>query len=553
MSIGNLVNGSGTGANGLIDDLRIYNTALSAAQVQSIYAAQGMPSRGVQIRAAQPFLLGNATILYGGAPSGNTAFYCTGPYATSSNCMNLGTSTLANFNYNSSNMFCEFWWYTSNASLTNLNTPISLGVFTTTSTSYRIQVRLNSGFALQFSTSVANTTPLTTRTWYHFAFSVDSTNKVLYPFVNGYGGVSTSYTGTLSYNASHSLVIGYSNALASNYYYDQYIRDLRVIQGGVVPTTNFTPESATWAYGAVPSYVSGGTNVLGLAAQYMTPTPMSGTPLFSQLSASAVASSVGAFSLRAINGTTAKAVQVKRQSDNVTQDFWADRLGNLLTAPITGTPISTWLAGSTGNVVTWYDQSGAGQHMTQTTASLQPTINLTTSPASIVFTGNGQTSGQYFQNTIPFTFNFGTNYQYSIRAVVNNTVGGCLMSKGTSGITWTTNGQKKWWLGTLNGGETTTGGYPNLVGFGEGYVRGQSAITSSKSSFTWASSAFSSVTLYENASSVTVNYNRASAKTDAGSYLYIGAGGQASYYNGNVYEIEIFSSTLGAADVTIMG
>jgi hypothetical protein len=46
MSIGNLVNGSGTGPNGSIDDLRIFDRALTSAQVQSIYNQQGMPGRG---------------------------------------------------------------------------------------------------------------------------------------------------------------------------------------------------------------------------------------------------------------------------------------------------------------------------------------------------------------------------------------------------------------------------------------------------------------------------------------------------------------------------
>lgn len=36
----------GDAFNGEVDDLRIYNTALTAAQVQSIYNQQGMPGRG---------------------------------------------------------------------------------------------------------------------------------------------------------------------------------------------------------------------------------------------------------------------------------------------------------------------------------------------------------------------------------------------------------------------------------------------------------------------------------------------------------------------------
>ena len=271
-SIAALAGGSGNNINAEYDDFRIYNTALSATQVQTIYNAQGMPSQVTQVRAAQPLLLGNATILYGGAPTGNTALTCSGSYATGTNFLNLGTSSPVNFNFNNSNLFIEVWWYTSNTAAGNLNTAISLGSLTTTQLSYRLGVRLGTGFGVNnLSIGVANTLPLTTQTWYHFAFSADSTNKIWYAFVNGYGSTPTSYTGTVFYEPSHTVAVGYSNALALNYYYDQTIRDVRVIRGGIVPTATFTPEAAPWAYGSVPSYVTGGTNVLGLAAQYMTP------------------------------------------------------------------------------------------------------------------------------------------------------------------------------------------------------------------------------------------------------------------------------------------
>jgi hypothetical protein len=239
---------------------------------------------------------------------------------------------------------------------------------------------------------------------------------------------------------------------------------------------------------------------------------------------------------------------------NAAQDFYADRLGNLLTAPVTGQTLARWLAGGTGYVTTWYDQSGAGNHMAQSTASLQPIISLATSPPSILFTGNGTTSGQYFQNTIPFTFNFGTNYQYTIRAVVNNTVGGVLVYKGKQGAPWNGNGEKAWYLGPSSL-TSTSGNYPDLVGFAEGWVITSTPITSSKTSVTWASSSFSSVAVYENASSVTPSYTRASQLSDASNYLYFGitTASGVPYYNGNIYEIEIFSTPLSASDVTIMG
>jgi hypothetical protein len=235
-------------------------------------------------------------------------------------------------------------------------------------------------------------------------------------------------------------------------------------------------------------------------------------------------------------------------------DFYADDRGNLLTAPVTGTTLQNWLGGATGYVTTWYDQSGAGQHMAQSTASLQPIISLATSPPSILFTGNGTTSGQYFQNTIPFTFNFGTNYQYTVRAVVNNTVGGVLVYKGKQGAPWNGVGEKAWYLGPSSY-TSTSGNYPDLVGFAEGWVITSTPITSSKTSVTWASSSFSSVAVYENASSVTPTYNRASQLSDASNYLYFGitTASGVPYYNGNIYEIEIFSTPLSASDVTIMG
>jgi hypothetical protein len=123
-------------------------------------------------------------------------------------------------------------------------------------------------------------------------------------------------------------------------------------------------------------------------------TTLIGTPLFSQLSTSATSSAVGAFSLRAVNGTspsgTVRAVQVRRSSDSATQDFYADRLGNLLTAPVTGQTIGNWLGSATGNVTIWYDQSGKGNHATQGTAANQPVIQRATKGPgySAVFSGS---------------------------------------------------------------------------------------------------------------------------------------------------------------------
>ena len=88
-------------------------------------------------------------------------------------------------------------------------------------------------------------------------------------------------------------------------------------------------------------------------------------------------------------------------------DFYADRLGNLLTAPVVGQSLANWLGGATGYVTTWYDQSGAGNHATQATAANQPVIQKATKGAGYSCLFSGAQSFSYgttstFANT-PFS------------------------------------------------------------------------------------------------------------------------------------------------------
>ena len=112
---------------------------------------------------------------------------------------------------------------------------------------------------------------------------------------------------------------------------------------------------------------------------------------------------LSAFSLRAINGTAVRAVRVLRKSDNAQQDFWADRLGNLLTAPITGQPLQNWLGGSASNILTWYDQSGNGRDATGTQATIVRTSNVNQQWAINPANGGLSLSGGAFLNGTDFT------------------------------------------------------------------------------------------------------------------------------------------------------
>jgi hypothetical protein len=106
--------------------------------------------------------------------------------------------------------------------------------------------------------------------WYHVAMSVVTGNPgYIYLFVNGVlqnsGGTSVggipryTLTSTFWIGSPGNTVWGPSNVS---------IQDLRIVSGGTVPTTSFTPGSAPFGL-ASPTYVSNmGTTVLSLATQY---------------------------------------------------------------------------------------------------------------------------------------------------------------------------------------------------------------------------------------------------------------------------------------------
>ena len=234
-------------------------------------------------------------------------------------------------------------------------------------------------------------------------------------------------------------------------------------------------------------------------------------------------------------------------------DFYADRLGNLLTAPVTGQTLSSWLGGATGYVATWYDQSGKGNHATQATAANQPVINLTTNPYSL--TGGGWV-------TIPtFSFNFGNGAGYSLRMVVGNTVGGCVVYKGTTAFGWALD-YKHWSFGPGGGStsETANGLFPYAVGYAENWTYSGTAITTAKTSVTYVAinNTQNATTMYINASQVGLSgsYTKQTLGSDPQPAFVIGNGGVSggtAPFNGNIYEVIVFSTPLSANDVTIMG
>jgi hypothetical protein len=87
-------------------------------------------------------------------------------------------------------------------------------------------------------------------------------------------------------------------------------------------------------------------------------------------------------------------IKVRRGSDNAVLDFYATTLGTISTGRMgTGTTLSSWLAGATGYLQQWYDQSGRGKHVVQNTAGAQPPIILQGTEYGIHLSGTYQMQG----------------------------------------------------------------------------------------------------------------------------------------------------------------
>jgi hypothetical protein len=214
-----------------------------------------------------PQLQGSA-VLVTNAPTSNTAVSFPG---TTGSYMTLGPNTPTNFDTNSSNLFVEMWMNaTSLTPACRLYGRAALVTSAAANVNYNLRFDTTGLLGLTNGT-VVTTAPgtITTGTWNHVAFSITTAGLVTV-FLNGQAGTPT--TVTISYNSTYSTFIG---AMFSAYF-NGYIRDIRVVQGGVVPTTSFTPEGAPFSYNNLPICVTGsGSTVFTLLNQFI-PAPVVG-------------------------------------------------------------------------------------------------------------------------------------------------------------------------------------------------------------------------------------------------------------------------------------
>ncbi len=151
-----------------------------------------------------------------------------------------------------------------------------------------------------------------------------------------------------------------------------------------------------------------------------------------EISSTARSNLRGAYALfRLSDSYTGPVVRIRRSTDSVTSDFYADVTGQLGYAPNgTGQTLSSWLGAGTGYVVTWYDQSGNGRDATQATTSAQPIINTTSRLIDF------QNSSAQFLNMPSGTIPVGTlNAPYTLvvkHGTINNTTNGGFLGSGAN-------------------------------------------------------------------------------------------------------------------------
>ena len=372
-SIAALAGGSGNNINAEYDDFRIFDRALTSIQVNDIYNQQGVPGRADQVKTASAYAVSDLspsplTLSTYGSATSNTNSPFGGTEGSIEN-LNYGipsSVSKTNFSFWGSNCFIEFWMYLSG---TNSGNPRIIERGNYPNSEYSVYMNASSGgYYLKFSygSNFPFAFQFVPGTWNHFSFSYNYVTQTLYGSING-SVASGGTTAGITYNSGSSV-----NLYPSGGGYVIDISNLRVVTGAATLPyiSNFTVPTAP-----LSNYPTGTTALLLRAVS--PGIRLTGAPLFNQLSPSATSSAVGAFSLRAVNGVSTRAVNVRNGTTSATQDFYADERGNLLTAPVVGTTLQNWLGGATGYVTTWYDQSGRGNHMSCSSIGLQPKIDTT--------------------------------------------------------------------------------------------------------------------------------------------------------------------------------
>lgn len=126
------------------------------------------------------------------------------------------------------------------------------------------------------------------------------------------------------------------------------------------------------------------------------------------------------YSVRNLTSDATKPIfRLRRANDNVEADFLTDGTQSYLQTS-TGTSYASWISGTTGRVVTWYDQSGQNNHAVSVSTVSQPEISLQNGKYVL-----------YYNKSVPYRLDITTAIQP--KAVIshfsnNNTADATLLS-----------------------------------------------------------------------------------------------------------------------------
>jgi hypothetical protein len=363
-----------------IQDVRIYKSVLTPAQIYGIYQSQGIPPRlTATSNIAQPALLwsfngSNVDSVTGLSPSVASI----GTQAYVSGLFGQGIF----FNQTGGTIPTQFLSYTLPNGITANNCTVSMWV--------KPSFTIPSSFGNQISVCLGDS-----QSAVNYQFGMNSGASTTQPFIYVTVGGSTLLSGTaVSTGAWYHAVGVFSNVGQSGqntlltYYHNGKSVNSASLTRSATSFMNILKVGAQDS-GTASAFVSvqdlrfyntalSASQIQAIYQSGAIPPSLTLTkgPTYPLAQTSIVSSALGLYSTRALVSTyTGPVVQVRRNSDSTTYDFIADIYGNLSNVQ-NSTSMGGFLNTTTGNVSTWYDQSGAGKHFTQATAVSQPQLVL---------------------------------------------------------------------------------------------------------------------------------------------------------------------------------